>query len=124
MGALAMARQQLAEALEAELGGAWDLFPDPNTLRDTITRPAIIISRSKVEPLPAAPVGHLLNTFTLSLIDNKTADEDHLDDLLSDLLDALQDVAQVTWTDATRATFNGTNPAYEITIQAPQHRKA
>jgi hypothetical protein len=118
MTALRQVRQALIEGLADSLGDDFSMFPDPNSIRDLPTRPTLVLIRSTVEKLPAAPRASYSNALTLVLIDNRTEDEDHLDDLLDAVLAALDDVPAVIFTTATRSTYGDSNPAYEIALTA------
>ena len=119
------ARNTLALALKPALGRKFNIFPAPSSL-DTITKPTLVLVRNTVEKLPAAPGGHLLNTFGLWVICPLTLtekSEDALDDLLDEVTEALDEISATNWTSADRDLWNETNPAYRITLTAHSRRK-
>lgn len=116
-------RKQLGTSLQTALGRKWVVFPDGKPI-NTITKPTLILERTSLTRSPAAPAGLRRSTYTLVAISNQTiADtkEDYLDGLIDDVLKALDDL-QLTWSACERATFNGTNPCYQITFTASNNR--
>lgn len=125
MATLKAVRAQLIADLKPTLGKKFTLFPDGNTLRDSLSKPALVLTRTQVEKLAEAPLGFYSNSMTLTVIDNVLDNEDHLDDLLDDVLEALDGVnTGLKWESATRATYNDSNPAYQITLTVHSTRKA
>ena len=122
---LASARNGLADALRPALPG-YNIFPAPQSL-DTITKPTLALIRTNVEKAPEAPLGFHMNTLSLWVIcpitlANKS--EDALDDLLEEVLEALDEVAVTRWSTAERSVWGDANPAYNISLQTLSNRKA
>lgn len=90
-------------------------------------RGLIIVERSTVEPLPAAPASTYLNTYTLILIEtNQDAKvvEDKLEDSLDDLLDALHPLRWVAFQKAERAVYLQTWQCFRVDVQIlTQHKE-
>lgn len=125
MATTANARRQLAELLRPALGKMFDIFPVAEE-RDTYTKPTLLLKRSRVEPFRTP--GHLVNTFELYVIEPQTnteVSEDSLDDLLDEVLEALDESTDSLWTEAERITLGQPgNPAYRITLTLHAERKA
>jgi hypothetical protein len=117
-------RNQLGDALSGALGKSWAVFPDPTTFRDTFTKPTLILERTKLEPLPEAPAAHGVwkDSLNLILVDNDTDNEDHLDELLEDVIEALDEVLGVRWLSAERGMYQ-LNPTYKITLSTTSTRE-
>jgi hypothetical protein len=112
---LATARVDLGAALAGWLGEGYSVFPDVQPI-DDVTKPTLLLVRTRVEKLPSAPMGAWLNTLALYVIVPQHAGEDALDQALEDVLEALDEAAETKWDSAERETWNDTNPAYAITL--------
>jgi hypothetical protein len=117
-----LARKQLGESLKPALP-EFAVFPAPGGL-DEITKPTLHLMRTRVEKLPQAPAGAYSHSFDLWVIAPQHASEDRLDELLDDVLEALDETSRTLWTDATRDSYSDTNPAYRITLTTTSKRKA
>lgn len=79
----------------------------------------------RVDRVVPSPAGQGLRTYEMSLVlvsalTSYGPGDDAVDDLLEDVLFALSDndtPAGVTWTEARRAVYEESNPAYEIALQ-------
>lgn len=115
------ARNALAARLAPELETKFKIFPGPKDL-GRITQPTLLLVRTDVGKLPEAPLGFLMNSCTLYVIDNITDDEDRLDDLLEEVLEAL-DSSNTRWLKASRDRWGETNPCYRVTLEIIGKRK-
>jgi hypothetical protein len=122
MATLAGVRATLTDSLTDALPG-WALFPSGERVRDTVTEPTAFLTRTAVTKLAAAPLGFYENEMTLTVISPNPDSEDALDDLLDEFLEALDEVANVRWSNAQRAVYGSSNPAYQITITVHSNRK-
>jgi hypothetical protein len=92
----------------------------------SITEPAgktLIVRLDEVLPHPEAPQKWNLYRFALILVTALTesgAADDDLDAFLEDVLFAIGKTGNITWSKATRATYQDTTyPAYEVTLDVP-----
>jgi len=120
MGTFQDGRAVLAERLQESLGKSWSVIDQPRTV-DQIARPTLVLERDRVERAPGAPIGHTIDTFSLYMLDARTDDEDNLDGLLEDVLDAL-DTIKAPWQSAARGVYKN-QPGYVITLPIPARRK-
>jgi hypothetical protein len=114
------ARAQLAAALKPLLPSKVKLVSIPRSLDGIESRqPVVLLYREKLEKAPNAQ-GDYLATFALWIItpgiDPQRA-EDALDDILDDVILALDGVNFVHWSSAERSTFGDSQaPAYKIDL--------
>jgi len=111
------ARGALTDALETLLPPDVAVIPYAKQI-DPPAKSTVMLRLDKVRPSTATN-GHLDYDFALVLIAATTTTgtaDDELEDLLSDVLFALEKDhgLAVTWTEATRATYADTNPAFEV----------
>lgn len=89
---------------------------------DPPTKPTVLVRVDLVEPYPGLPDRNRY-TFGLVLIPTRSGPgsaDDELDDLLEDVLHALDNAPDLTWTRAERGTYQDTTyPAYEVTLSVP-----
>lgn len=114
------ARAQLAAALKPLLPSQVKLVNVPRSLDGIETnKPVVLLYREKLAKAPNA-LGDYLATFALWVItpgiDPQRA-EDALDDILDDVILALDSISFVQWTTAERSTFGDSQaPAYRIDL--------
>lgn len=113
-------RTDLAAALKTGLPREYQIFPAGTV--DSVTRPTLVLERTRIEKLPEAPITHLLNTFALTLICPATFSEDALDEAVQNVIDAL-DAPDIFYAEAIRGAYNA-QPSYQFTLTAPSNRKA
>jgi hypothetical protein len=113
-------RQQLAAALKPLLPPRVKLVDVPRSL-DGIeaNKPVVILYREKRSKAPNS-IGSYTDTFTLWIItpglDPQRA-ETALDDLLDDVVLAIDGIQWITWSSADRSTFGDQQaPAYRIDL--------
>lgn len=111
------ARTALTAQLATYLPAGIDVVPYARAI-DPPSRSTVMLRLDKV--LPPAAQGHNRAEYALVLIAAKTTagpGDDELEALLEDVLfalDRMSDAMAVTWTEANRATYNETNPAFEV----------
>jgi len=119
------ARALVVELLTSALPSDVDVIAYAHNI-DAPSRSTVMVRTDRVIPSPAGQ-GLRQYEFGLVLIASKTTAgpaDDELDELLEDVLYALTTGGAtngVNWTQAVRATYgepDGTNPAYELTLQA------
>lgn len=97
----------------------WAWIP-AQRMPDTIARPTVVIKHNRLEPLEAAPLGHLRATVTLSVFDPHTdvdSAEDALDDAVIDLVTAIDTHAQIHWSAAEKVVSeNNTYFGWDLTL--------
>lgn len=113
------ARAAVADVLAAHLPADVTLVPYSRQI-DTPSASTVMVRLDTVAPAAAAR-GFTTYTFGLVLIAGRTsagAGDDELEQLLEDVLTALDHAspAGITWSTATRSTYNDTNPAFEVAI--------
>ena len=96
---------------------------------DTPVKRTVLLRVDEVRPDITLPVSTFLYTYSLMCVSAFTddgrgpADED-LDELLEDVLMAVEDTPDVSWTAATRGQWLDTaHPAYIVTIQVRHTKK-
>ena len=116
-------RQHVESVLRPLLPDHWKLFRYVPT--DEVRNvPQVILSFTRYERNPGAPRGPRLAVFTLTLLDfhkEPGPADDHLDDELMDLLNALDEISEttnITWTTAERGTANNL-PGFDINLNMP-----
>lgn len=123
------ARQQLVDLIESALEAAEaDPMPEVTGFAASLdaTTLRVLVMPEEIVPTPAAPRGARTYTFSVLAVARLTVPtleaEEELDDLVADVLDALDWVGKdlgVTWSSARRATYEDKAPAYLITATAP-----
>lgn len=114
------ARTETVALLAAHLPADVVVMPYSRQI-DPPSKSTVMVRIDEVKPARSA-WGFREYTFALVLIAAQTlagAGDDELDALLEDVLFALEkdDIPNgVTWSQATRATYQETNPAYEVAI--------
>jgi hypothetical protein len=119
------ARQQVVDLIKAGLEAAnVDPMPDVKGYAASldITQPTVLVAPERITPMAAAPRGSRTYVFSVLAIASQgiptEEGEAQLDDLVADVLDALDAVVPdnlVTWSTAERSTYMDKAPAYLIT---------
>lgn len=113
-------RSDLAAALQPLLPANTKIVDVPRSL-DGIEakKPVVMLYRDEVSKAPNAQ-GDYFNSFALwvvSPIINTIRAEDNLDDLLDDVLRALDQVSWLNWSTAERSVFGDNQaPAYKVNL--------
>lgn len=111
-------RQQLAEALAAALPG-WQILSHTRGL-DTVRQPgACVLWTEKRTRAPALGLGWFADEITLWVLtaaDKPALIEDDLDDLLMQVMQALEPLDQFHWAEASRDVLADTFDGYQLTI--------
>lgn len=83
----------------------------------------VLVRLDEVVPHPKVPQELNLYRFALVLLPTKTVAgpaDDELDGLLEDVLYAIHKTGNMTWSKATRGTYQDTTyPAFEVTLDVP-----
>jgi hypothetical protein len=115
------ARQDLIDLLAPTLPEGWDTYPYPATVDAIEPGTTVLLVDTYAEQ--AEPIrGLRAHTVTLVLVVPYTSSpdaDDALDvawDVLRPALDDLAGASLIHWTDATRATFAATYPAFTIPV--------
>lgn len=119
MTTLNTVRKNLMADLKPTLPRRWKIIPY-GTKIDELTAKQVVamIILESVQRAPEAPQGALLVTFSLIVIDPATGPatrEDALDDDLTEMLWAIDEVETLSWTSAQRTIFQN-RVAYDITL--------
>lgn len=122
MSTMAQVRNTLTSTLKPALGKRFVIFPQGNGV-DEVTKPTLLLERTRVEKLPQAPRSAHQNFFDVILLVPSNSSEDYLDDVLEDVLEAFDDLPDALWSSAERAVFEAVYPCYRISIQALSVRK-
>ena len=110
-------RAAVTDALKPILPTDWKLVSYQTNL-DTISQPVVVLKLETVERHPQAPNGARLITYTLTVIEPKTAPgpaDDALDHKLVVLLDAIDATPGLRWSKAQRVATD-TNPAFDVSL--------
>lgn len=118
-------RQFLDQVFTAELPDEWRVIPfDDNP---TISGLTVMFHRASARPAPQAPNGTWESTMTIYVLTPQQVGEgalDALDDALDVVLDVLDGVDGLTWSEATYATLSDTYPTFQITAQVRTKKEA
>ena len=119
-------RSDLAAALKPLLPATIKIIHVPRGLDGVETnRPVVMLYREGVTKAPNGQ-GFYLNDFALWLISpniDPTRAEDSLDNLLDEVIAALDPLDWVNWSQVERSTFGDNQaPAYKITLQIVTNR--
>lgn len=109
-------RAYLVEQLNLPAG--WKVIPEQR-FPETISATTVILQHTRIEPLPAAPIGHLRHEVTLSVLSPFTdiaKAEDDLDDAVAAIITNLDGHDQISWTAAEKTTHNDSYGAWNITL--------
>lgn len=113
-------RQQLAELLKPLLPSAVKIIDVPRSVDGIESKKPVIILYRETRGKAPNSVGDYMDTFTLwvvsPFVDVRRA-EDGLDDLLDEVLLALDTITWLNWSTAERSMFGDQQaPAYKITL--------
>lgn len=113
-------RKQLSDRLRPLIPKAYTLRPNATQLEQLSGR-VLLVKQLRLEPSPAAPVGSLTVEFVLTLVTPLTspqAAEDQLDDDVTEIVTALDQLDDVTWTSAEKVTAGPSDNylAYDIRL--------
>lgn len=121
------ARQAVVAALTAQTGAGQPL----HGVRvvgyarniDPPSKPTVMVRLDEAEPGAGAPNVWRRYAFALVVLPAKThgsAADDELDALLEDVLYAIEQAPNLTWSKAARGTYQDNSyPAYEVTLSVP-----
>lgn len=112
------ARQQLADAIDAEVG--YVVVSDLRRI-DRIEGPVVQVTRRTVAKSDRAPRGQLETEFDVVVIvpyQDSAGGEDELDDATDAVLEVLERLQWVAWEKAERSTYNDTYISYRIPVTA------
>lgn len=115
---MATLRAQIVDTLKLSLPRHWR-FITSEGMPDRIDVPTVTVRQYEIEKLPQAPTGAYRYNFTVQLLSPVTDTakaEDQLDELLPELLLALDDIPYVLWTTATKTLVNDLYFAYGLTL--------
>jgi len=105
---------QIKPLLPAE----WKFIPN-QTMPETISQTVVIVKHSRIEKLPAAPIGHLQNTVTLTIVDphaDEVKAENALDDSVLELLTAIDGHERINWSLAEKVAVKDPYIGWDITL--------
>ena len=115
-------RNDLAAALKPLLPPKTKIVDVPRGLDGVeVTRPVVMLYRERVQKAPNG-IGSYLNTFALWIVSpnvDPSRAENQLDQMLDDVVEALDQLLWLNWSNAERSTFGDSQaPAYKIDITA------
>jgi hypothetical protein len=113
-------RADLSAALKPLLPARVKIVDVPRGLDGVETqRPVVMLYRERVEKAPNA-LGDYFNTFALWIVSpnvDPKRSEDQLDNLLDEVIPALDELTWLNWSSAERSTFGDSQaPAYKIEL--------
>ena len=114
----ASVRDYLEAQLKPLLPGTWTFIPN-QTMPETISQTVVILKHGRIEKLPAAPIGHLLNTVTLTIVDphvDEVKAENALDDAVVELCSAIDGMDRINWSLAEKVTVKDPYIGWDITL--------
>ncbi len=113
-------RSAAVDALTAQLPTSWTVIDDERSL-NTITRPTMLVSVRSFVPSDFAPLSKITVTMALMILSPHTdakAAEDDLDILLVEALAVINNLPNLTWSEASKVVHLDRYMGYEITTQA------
>lgn len=122
---MSTARQQLAAALKPLLPKDWRIIPYQKNL-DALSTTVVMLKLSHLTKLPAAPLSHVRTTWTITVADPSTdieKAEDALDDEVTSVCLAINQIPGIKWVDATKVTFQDKYLAWDITSELTANNK-
>ena len=111
-------RSDLDALLAPKLPAGWKIIPH-QTVPETLHTITVVLKHYKLEKLPEAPQRHLTNYFTLTVASPLTTvakAEDDLDDAVLELVTAIDTLASVDWTEATKVLVNDSYIGWDISL--------
>lgn len=114
------ARSLVVDALNAALDSDVVVIPYARNL-DAILGPTVMVRIDSVTPSTQPQAWHLyeMSLCVVTALQDSLAAEAELDDLLLDVLFAVDQSDLPTWTVARRATFDDTLHGYEVVLTVP-----
>jgi hypothetical protein len=116
-------RRFILDALKPSLPKGWVYMPYGASL-DTLSTTVVMLTLEQITRFDQAPQSHRNVSYTLTVLDPSTnfeTREDSLDDSIIAVLDAIDGIENLSWSDAKRG-INGQNLGYDITITIPIHK--
>jgi len=118
-------RLWLEAQLKPVLPKTWKLIPYEREM-DSLSAVTVMFSMKSISRFPQAPKTHRLVEYVLKVIEPRI-DPDKVNDLLdkelADLLDAIDEIQNLTWETAERGLANDrANHAFEITLTFPYQK--
>lgn len=118
-------RAEMVTALETHLGDVVDVIPYARNIARP-PRPTVMVKVDTVRPMDQARLTHRQYAFQLVVLgsseDDQGPGDDELDQALEDVLNGLDQGEAMgvlpRWTEARRAVYAETIPAYEIDVTA------
>jgi len=113
-------RSAAVDALTGVLPNTWTIIDDERSL-NAITRPTLLVSVRSFTPSDYAPLSKITVTLALMILSAHTdakAAEDDLDELIVELLAAVNTLPNLTWSEANKVVHLDRYMGYEITTQA------
>lgn len=118
-------RQYLAGELKPLLPKGWKIVPHAVAL-DTISEPVVKLQQVSVQPTASAPLSFHTVTIAviiISPITNADNAEDSVDEMVNELLFALDEIPSLSWTEATKDLYGDSNLAYRVDIEINIEKK-
>ncbi|CAG7618427.1 hypothetical protein ACFPZL_01145 [Leucobacter soli] len=112
-------RKQLQDALEPHLPGM-KIIPAMRNV-DVPDKPFAQLALTRLERLPAAPIGKHRATFVVTVVTPLSTPqraEDDLDTLVGDLVYAIDGIDWLDWETAEKVTYGDRHLAYDVTVHA------
>ena len=110
-------RQDVVDQIDPLLPAEWTILPYSDE-PDVLDRPTVMVTATDINPSRLASQ-YDVTMHVYVLIPNRddvALDSDDVDDAVLETLDALLRMRAVTQGNATRATFQGGHPCWDITI--------
>lgn len=110
-------RNWVVRQIKPMIPRAWVLIPS-GPAPETISKPTVILTLTKIQPNPANPIGGRLIDYVLTLLEptvNPAAASANLDDKLVDLLSAIEGNKDLVWTSCERGAV-GNNLGWDISL--------
>jgi hypothetical protein len=109
-------RDLLVEALTFPAG--WAVIPEQR-IPGTLSQTTVILKHSRIEKLDEAPIGHLRNTVTLTVVDPHTDQslaENELDDAVLALITSLDGHPWINWSLAEKVAVRDPYIGWDVTL--------
>jgi hypothetical protein len=110
-------RQDVVDQIAPLLPIDWDILPYSDE-PDVLSRPLVMVTSTDIDPAQLASQ-YDITMHVYVLVPNKddvALDSDEVDDAVLEALDALLKMRAVRQGNASRATFQGGHPCWDITI--------
>lgn len=113
-------RTWLEGQLKPVLPASWRIIPNQR-IPETIDRITVMLSFTRIERLPEAPIGSLKNYVTITVADphqDLVKAENALDDAVNELCTALDGLSdQLLWTGASKVLVKDLYWGWDITVE-------